>query len=496
MLKKLFSLTTLTFINYVINFGKQILISKHIGIDPELDIYLYVLSIINVMQFFSGPISEACLPDLFKQHETSIDKASHEFSKITNNLVLLCLAGLLGLWISTHLEIFIPAGKSYPKEQTLNYIFLLAPLVFFNSLNHVYTGALNVLNRFIFQTTGKFIANLVSVVLLFLYLPSMGVKAIAISLLVFNGLSVLVQIFDLGRLGLRFVPNVGLRLSSKTYKMLFALSGIFLLTSLTQIFERKTYMHFSEGLLSSFNYANSFNMILPQLVIMNIASLSWTKVLELYNKNGIERAVNLVNVVNKYLLVFCFYLAGFVLIYSDQISFILFQRGKLDAEAIQKVSLIMKFLVLSLPFNAYNAIAGRILISLQMTKCLTINGLIIQVMTIICISLSYTLNNELFLFAILSAAHLGSAVYITYVLYKMAPQSFEFKITSDKLFVCGLLLLGSFGSFFLREKVKDFDKVPLFFSIVAIFLVPLLLATLIHYKKFLEKFRNAIHVSA
>lgn len=378
-MKMVLSLSTISIVSFLVAFLNQLVISKNVGTSAELDLVLYSLSFVNIIQIFSSPIADATIPFFFTSKEIDTNSASTYLSKTINLLLLISLVSIFFLnSFYDELIIYLEGlGIVNGVGNIDKYFLILSPFLFVQTLSFLLTGVLNALDRYVVQAYARLIGSILTLIFLLLFIDSQSEKAVAISMWLSLFIQSLVMICYLFKYGLRYYPSAGIVTEGKFYKIGVALLGTAVLSGLYSVYEKSILNTFDVGYISSFGFAHKVFMIPVNMFTLVLLGIIWTKLMEHLSKAGekksIEKMIELASEIFSLTLVFsviCFF-------WSEKIIYILFYRGEFNSDSLRQTAIIFKYLSLALPFSTLYSIQSKMFLSLKRSKIIGISGIIL-----------------------------------------------------------------------------------------------------------------------
>jgi putative peptidoglycan lipid II flippase len=377
MFKTLFSLSGLSILGHFIALASQIVLSRTYGTGLEMDLFYYALTLITTFSFFTAPISEAAVPQLYSKSLVNKKSESEYFSKVIN--LVFILGAIMSVVVLFALEYF---PKLLIEESLLGEIatirmlcLSLLPLIFLTMLTGFNHAALNSYSKYVFQQITRTVGAVLGLILMYFLLPVFGVKILIATTLMPIFILLVGQYLDFKKLDLKYRPSTGIVDNLKFYKVFIALSGTFLFYSIYLIFEKWVLADLGTGMVSAYTYAQKLSLV-PQLIfVSSILTVTNTRVLEKLHKSTHDIAVFDALNIAAACFGLCLFLGAGLSVYSREIIYIFFFGGAFGAASLELTSKVFQIMILALPFIVLYAILNRIIAGQQKAKMLGMMGI-------------------------------------------------------------------------------------------------------------------------
>jgi putative peptidoglycan lipid II flippase len=396
VVKLIFSLSSLSFVGYAIGFVNQIIIANQFGTSAELDIYLLALSVVNFGWFFIGPINEISIPDLFKHTKLSNEDGSLYFSKILNIILLfsIVMSSIIYLFLPYIFDL-VSSGTSIDYLQFRENILFLLPIIFLSAITQYFQVVLNSMSKYIAQSIGKVVTASISVLFLLLFFDYFGIKAIIFGMELGLVVLALLQFYFIFKLNIYYKPFGGIIADKKYYKHVSALSFTYLLSALQLVYERFVFISFGDGVLSSYNYSQALLQVPQMIVVTGVVAIAWTNFMNRIYENDVGKGLDELFQITLNSFTIAMYITLTISIYSKEIIYLLFYHGEFDDNSLNKTSLLLKYIILSMPFLVISNLLGRAIISLKNIKIVVYINFVNFSISMMILYLAYHYDNIL-----------------------------------------------------------------------------------------------------
>lgn len=367
---------------------KEAAVAWCFGTGSDLDAFYVALlipfSLINVA---GGSLQTAFIPVYVRVQEREGARAAEAlFSNLLlwTGAALVCATAFIVLLAPLYLP-HLAAGFSREKiELTFRLLCLTAPLVLLSGLAGVCGAALNAHGRFALASTTPIITTFLVVVLLTAARP-LGVYVLPAGLLIGGALELMSLLVGLRCVGIRlcFGDNSRQHLR-QVWRAFWPLSVGSLLLSATVLVQLALVARLAAGSVAAWNYANK----LVALPLGLTATALGTAAVPLFSRLVAARDFKQLRATLgsslKLSLATTLPLAAALMLFSEDVTRLVFQRGAFGSGDAQQVGRILFFLALQIPFYVGGVLTARLLtalgenrlIALVSAVSLTVNALL------------------------------------------------------------------------------------------------------------------------
>ncbi|MGK7887262.1 MAG: murein biosynthesis integral membrane protein MurJ [Crocosphaera sp.] len=431
--QKIFSATILvalmTALGKVISVAKELVVAWSLGVSDDLDAFFIALIIPSFfVTVIANSFNVSLIPTYIDVRERKgIEAAQKLFSgAIVFSFTLLALMSTM---MVVSCPVFLPRiGQGFNEAKlnlTFNLLLIISPWLVFTGIITIIRGVLNAGERFALAAFSPTITPAITILLLVIK-PSLGVYALALGLIIGAFLELVLLGMMLTRQGIYFLPkwsgfDEDLRQVIAQYIPMIA--GACLMGSTTLVDQSMAAM-LSPGSVSALNYGNKLIALPITIIVTGLG----TAVFPYFSQMTADRDWKQIkNTIKKYLrLIFLFTIPFtiFLLIISETLVRIMFQRGAFTAEDTQIVSRIQSCYALQIPFYVAGVLLVRLISSLKGNHILmkaaiwnlmlniVLNFLLLKWMGVAGIALSTSL------------VRLYSYTYVSYYSYKLLRKHF------------------------------------------------------------------------
>lgn len=345
----------LTVIVKLVAVTKELAIAWRFGTGDTIDAFLIAFLIPSfIINVVAGSFNAALIPTYIQVREQEGKKAAQKLFCNTTflNLALLGTTTILTLVSAPAYLPLIASGFSPQKlDFTFNLLVAIAPVVLLSGMITMWGAVLNAGERFALAALSPLMTPTITVVLL-LVAQSWGIYAVVAGLVFGAALEMLLLGAALYRQGISLRPkwygfDAHLRQVADQYAP--AIAGAFLMCS-TSLVDQSMAAMLSPGSVAALNYGNKF-IVLPTGIT---ATALGTAVIPYFSQMvAYSNWTSLNSTIKHYLRLIFFItvpLTILIIISSELIVQILFQRGSFTASDTELVSQIQSLYAIQIPF--------------------------------------------------------------------------------------------------------------------------------------------------
>jgi putative peptidoglycan lipid II flippase len=353
---------------------KELVIAWRFGTGDAVDAFLIALLvpafIINVV---AGSFNAALIPTYIQVREKQgMQSAQQLFSgTMVWGLVVLGLTTFLMIATAPIYLPWIAAGFDSEKLRLTFYLLCaIAPIVLLSSIVTIWGAVLNAGERFALAAIAPIATPAITII--FLFIKPWGIFALAAGLVAGTLLEMILLGMTLRKQGISLLPKwygVSPAIWQVVQQCVPALIGAFIMCSATLIDQSMAAM-LAPGSVASLNYGNrviAFPITLATTALSTAVIPYFSRMVACNEWLGVRRTLN------RYMwLIFAVSLpaTGLLLISSELIVQILFQRGSFTPEDTQVVAQIQSLYALQIPFYIADIFVVKLLISMRLNYIL------------------------------------------------------------------------------------------------------------------------------
>lgn len=421
----------ITIIIQVTSLVRTSIIASKFGVSVEIDALNFTNSIAGfIFSFVSSGITTILIPNMIKKENT---KSINSF--ITFIYFMLFILLFVIIIIKRELIILV-SGRSG------EFVEIAEKLMSITLISQLSISILGVTNA-IFQCNDKFntpkILTFITNILLIIILLSnsnLDIYNYSIYVGVISLLNLVLNILFTKNLDYNFKINLGLK-DDKLKKLLKEFLPIIMSTGLYQvtlITDTMLASRIGEGSISILNYSNSIISMLNTLLLANIISFIYPKIVRNAYKEDDNRILfEYFTILSAIMFLI---VAGVILVGRDGIA-LLYERGEFDSSITELVFTCSIIAVISLPVNAMRDLIYRYFYSLNDTLTPFKNSILISVLNLI---ISIILSNIIGIYGIILGTVITSYISLFTILIRFS-KKYTIKYSIKKLIIENLKII-------------------------------------------------------
>ncbi len=428
--KSVFMIMVFTLLSKVLGFFREMLIASKFGAGYSTDTYFVAMTATTILMSMLGSALNTTLIPVFVNIEEKQGKTEKlkYMNNVINILFFITLVLMAAGWFLSPCIIKILAkgfqGEQFQLAVKLNRIGL--PIVLFMGTTYVFSGFLQSSESFAAPAAIGLPFNAVYIIFLLFFSYKFGLEGLMVAAVLATLGQVLIQIPSARRLGYRY--SFEFNWKDKNLRKALFLAGPVLLgstvDSINTIVDKTMASSLADGSISALNYAAIVNSIVISIFIVAITTVIFPMLSREFSKDDMDSLKRIMGQGIRIILLVTLPAVVCVLVLSEPIIKVLFQRGAFDSRATDMTSQALLFYSIGMVALALRHMLNKVFYSLQDTKTPMINGIITVGLNII--------FNIIF---IRYMAHAGLAL----------ATSLSFVITTTILFYSLRKKIGSFG---------------------------------------------------
>lgn len=380
LLKSAGLLSLIMLLSKGLGFIREIIIASYFGANQSTDAYFLASGLIsNLFYSLATAISVAFLPMYTKKLTQDRDK--EDGVKFATQIVK--LLGVISLVISVCIYVFSDtiakiAAPTYNQAGLNNvsmYLRILSiSFVFFLNIN-IFNTILDVEKKYIISRSIGIIYSLIAVLMTISFGNIVGVKILAISVLIAYIIQFLVLVFKVkGRVNLKYKVKLYNKDLIELIKLSFPILISNSLVPINQLIDRTIASKLSDGAVSALSYSNILWDFISTVIITSIVTIIFTEVSKSSAEKNISKINEIVRHALSYIIIILLPITLITFLFSKDIVSIAFERGAFDKDAVRLTSNAIAYYSLGFTFAGIQAILTRVFYSLEDTKTPMING--------------------------------------------------------------------------------------------------------------------------
>ena len=365
----------LTALVKVVAFAKELVVAGKFGTGDSIDAFFIALVVPSfIFNVMADPFSTALIPNYIRVLEQEGKKAAQ---KLFSGVIAwaLGLLGIMTILVVSAAPLYLPwiaAGFDKQKlDLTFDLLCVIAPVNLVSVIVVIWSAVLNAGERFALAALSPILTPAITILLL-LEFKSWGVFALAAGLGSGAVLEMLILGAALNRQGISLLPKLyGFDAHQRQVasQYLPTIAGAFLICS-SSIVDQSMAAMLLPGSVASLNYG--YRVIASPMSIISTALTAavipyFSKMVACQDWTGLRRTLKI------YIrLIFLTFvpLMGLMLVFSEPIVQLVFQRGSFTSEDTHLVAQIQACFALQIPFYIGNVLLLKIIIIMNQNKIL------------------------------------------------------------------------------------------------------------------------------
>lgn len=371
----------ITLLSKILGFGRDVFLSYFFGASEISDAYLISLTIPTVIfGFIAAGIVTAYIPMQSRIIEESGEDAASKYTSNFTNIILLIVTIFLIVALPFTKQIVQIFAYGFSGE-TLNIAIEFTRVaifgMYFSALITIFTGYLQVKNKFIIPAVTGFPLNLI--VIVSIYYAAKGnyiILALGTLLATSSALFLMLPFIIKEKFKYKFIIDFK---DEKVRKSLFIALPVMIGASVDQVnvlIDKTMASSIAVGGVSSLNYANKLNLFMHGIIVASIITVIYPLMSSYATKSNLDGVKKVITESISVITILILPITMGTMIFSKQIIVLLFGRGAFDASAIQMTSIALFYYSIGMIGFGFRDILTRGFYSLQDTKTPVINSAI------------------------------------------------------------------------------------------------------------------------
>lgn len=408
----------------VVAFSKEAIVAWRFGAGSALDALLIAALIPDfIMNIVASPLNSALIPTYMKVREQQGPKDSEKLlsSAFSWSLILLGLTTLLVVIAAPAYLPWMTLGFSTEKlTLTFQLLYVVIPLILLSGII-VFCGAvLNAEESFTLAALSPVLTPATTIILLLIFGQPLGVFTLAIGLTIGALFEVVLLGADLHRRGISLrlkITGFNSALGQVANRYPPSMMAALLMCS-SGLVDQSMAAMLAPGSVAALNYASRVNSIPLVLISTGLSAAAFTYFSKMIASNDWRGVYHSLHSYLKLIFWVTVPCTLFLLLFSEPITRLLFQRGEFTADDTHMVAQILSAFSLQIPFYVACILITRLLISLNLQHIL-MWGSAFNLLTNI--GLNYLFTQWFGILGIAlstSCVYLGSFIYVLFFAYK------------------------------------------------------------------------------
>ncbi|HWP47319.1 MAG TPA: lipid II flippase MurJ [Candidatus Limnocylindrales bacterium] len=361
----------------VISFFKETILASVFGITTDLDAFIFAFTVVSFfLDLLLNAFQSSFIPVFAQIENRGIPLYAQRFLANTVTFLLIGIVGVIILFIGVLPQMLriIAYGFSPEKQAlTLSLIWGLIPYFFLRGLSTLCHGVLQAGKRFGFSSLVPVFTPLVTIFLLLLSGSSWGVRVLVWATVIGAGIELSVLQFALARRGyslrLNWEPiNSDLR---RVFLQTGALMGGTLMMGSTALVDQAMASGLDAGSIAGLNFGNKIPSLLTNITATALATAILPYFSEMVARQDWEGCRHTLKRYTQLLLLTSVPLVTVLILISEPLVRLIFQRGAFDAQAAHLVAGIQRAYLLQAPSYLIGILAVRLISAMGKNQILT-----------------------------------------------------------------------------------------------------------------------------
>jgi putative peptidoglycan lipid II flippase len=360
----------------VVAFSKESIIAWKFGTNDLVDAFLIATVIPSfIINVVAGSLNAALIPTYVKVRDQESQQASE---KLLSGALLasLALLALTTLAIIAAAPLYFPwmtLGFSAEKlALTYQLFYVITPVVVLTGATTLLSAVLNAGEQFAFAALTPLMTPGATILLLLVFGQAIGIFALAVGLTLGAALELILLGLALHRRGIRFRPQwfgVSPALQQVGRQYLPAMTGALIMCSAVLVDQSMAAM-LAPGSVAALNYAlrvSSFPLLLGSTALSTAAIPYLSKMVASSDWKGVKHTLRSYL---KLIFLIAIPFTGLVILLSEPIIQLLYQRGAFTHQETQLVAQILSAAAIQIPFYIADIFVVNLLTSLCLNQIL------------------------------------------------------------------------------------------------------------------------------
>jgi putative peptidoglycan lipid II flippase len=360
----------------VVAFSKESIVAWKFGTNDLVDAFLIATVIPSfIINVVAGSLNAALIPTYVKVRDQESQQASE---KLLSGALLasLALLALTTLAIIATAPLYFPwmtLGFSAEKlALTYQLFYVITPVVMLTGATTLLSAVLNAGEQFAFAALTPLMTPGATILLLLVFGQAIGIFALAVGLTLGAALELILLGLALHRRGIRFRPQwfgVSPALQQVGRQYLPAMTGALIMCSAVLVDQSMAAM-LAPGSVAALNYAlrvSSFPLLLGSTALSTAAIPYLSKMVASSDWKGVKHTLRSYL---KLIFLIAIPFTGLVILLSEPIIQLLYQRGAFTHQETQLVAQILSAAAIQIPFYIADIFVVNLLTSLCLNQIL------------------------------------------------------------------------------------------------------------------------------
>lgn len=370
VLKNILLVGVITLIVKVFGFYKEILVASTFGLSVLLDTFLIAILIPSFIQnVFINALKNIFIPNYIIEQNNGGNTSQFQSVIYIITLSISSIFFILIYFSSDYFLIKLFPGHTFEYYDLIkNQLLYLLPCLFIWGINSILSGLLEIENKYFLSSISGVFSPICIILCLFFFKDALGDMVLAISMLIGAIVSLIYMIFISLKNNLICLKKPKLNANSLVMlKQLPPKVSSGLLSSVNDFVDQFFAAQLTIGSIAAMNYGIKVPSLIVSIVIMAMGNVLLPYFSRLISTNLLD-AYNQLFKILKFVFFTSLIISVIIIIFSNEITSILFERNQFDSDDVLIVSDLQKLAFIYIPFLLCTLILVRFLTSINKNK--------------------------------------------------------------------------------------------------------------------------------
>jgi putative peptidoglycan lipid II flippase len=464
ILKAVGLVTVISAIGKVLGFIREAIIAAYFGTSEVSDVF-FVANLIPTLLFTAvGTAIQAGIIPLYVEEKERNQSAADYMMSVLGTLFFLAavfITVICFIFADPLVRIVAPGFSEEQRNLTVLLTKIMLPSICFFTLTSIATGVLHAHKKFIMPAFTSTVHNIVIIVFTFFFAHIYGVTGLAVSVLIGAASQFFIQYPQMSKYAIRF--NFSFKKEKNRIKNTLRLFYPIIIASvavqLNGLTDRIISSSLEEGSVSALNYASRLLWLPLSVILSPLITVLYPSIVESVLK-GYEEFMEVVSKGIKSIIFLSIPFTVVMIISSQSLIELAFQRGAFDLSATSKTTQAFIFYATGLVFFALRDYLMNCFYALKKTKVAMYSCITAVILNV---GLSIYLSKYLSAGGIALASSismLSQSIFLAVYLWRQTNPSKAFNkvFFTDILKFCGTFILVYITALAFHPSVKGFPN--------------------------------------
>jgi len=353
---------------------RDILFASIYGAGEKSDVYFLSNTLLALITMYMlQAVTTTMVPSLSRIES---NYSSDEKNVFTNNVLHFVLFG--ALLISTIIWVLLPTiGRfiapgfnTYQFDLFIRLVRVGLPSVMVLGIVSVFKGFLHSELRFVETAISELTPSIIFIVVILFFVIGYGIESMMVALVISSFVQLIIHGVGLFNTNYKYRLSFNIKNKDLQGMLLLAMPVFFstIITNINQIIDRSMASSLPSGSISALSYANQVNTISMSLFIFPIVTVIFPVLTNAASNNNHKKFINTFEKGLSSIVLITVPMTIGLVILSEPIIIVLFQRGAFNSDASRISSEALMFFAFAITGNAVRLLVVKSFYSLQNTK--------------------------------------------------------------------------------------------------------------------------------